>query len=62
VPALRLYDDVTRHDLAHALLDAVERIGSAQDYYRINHASPDQIRQLGELLADWLAGIGVTLG
>jgi hypothetical protein len=51
---------MTRTDISeaidiHRLLDGLERVGSTQDYYRLNHTTPDQRRRIVERLAETLA-------
>jgi hypothetical protein len=45
---------IDAHKLADAILDALERVGDRQDYYRLNHANKEQIDELKEFLRQWL--------
>lgn len=50
-----------RADIAHAIIDALERVGTAQDYYRLNHARPDQIGRLADMVAQWCREVGIPV-
>ncbi|NLI79707.1 MAG: hypothetical protein GX442_25095 [Candidatus Riflebacteria bacterium] len=49
----------------HRLLDRLEQIGTPQDYYRLNHTTPDQrrriVERLAEVLVPELQAIGVRI-
>ena len=50
---------VTRLEMSHAVLDALQAVGDSRDYYRINHLPYDQIFELSEVIAKWLEAHGV---
>ena len=52
---------VTRQDIAHAVLDALERVATPQEYYRINHIPPEEIAGLSLVLAEWLSRRGILV-
>ncbi len=61
---------MTRTDISdaieiHRLLDRLEQVGSSQDYYRLNHTTPDQrrriVERLAEVLVPELQAIGIRI-
>lgn len=50
---------LSRSAVAHAVLDALERVGAP--YYRVNHIPADQIGALADLVAGWLARQGIPV-
>jgi hypothetical protein len=52
---------MTRHDLRNAIVDALEKVCSRQDYYALNHATVQQLCELEDILVNWLQKIGLKL-
>ena len=50
---------LSRADVAHAVLDALERVGAS--YYRLNHAPAAQIGELADMVAGWLSRQGIPV-
>jgi len=53
---------MTRHAVRQTIqpwLDDIEqRVENTQEYYALNHATPQQLCELEDLLVDWLRKIG----
>jgi len=52
---------LTRQAVAHAIVDALERVGGLQDYYRLNHAHPEQLEELADLVSSWCRRVGIPI-
>ena len=52
-------------EVAHDVLDAIERYGDVHDYYTINHLSSEQIAKIGTKLSgpisDALKEVGIEI-
>lgn len=45
----------------HDLIDRLQERGNAQDYYRLNHVSADDVRILAQAVQTWLEFRGVKI-
>lgn len=51
---LMTHSDILEAIDIHRLLDRLERVGTIQDYYKLNHITPEQRRRIVERLAEAL--------
>lgn len=49
-------------EIPDLIIDALERQGDVQDYYRLNHVTPENKAELLALIKLWLSTISVETG
>jgi hypothetical protein len=52
---------MTRHDVRNAMIDAIEKVASKDEYYNINHITTDKMCILEDFLVDFLPTIGIKI-
>ena len=50
-----------KKDIAQTVIDALERVGNNQDYYRLNHVKGADIDRLAELVEQWARSVNVEI-
>ncbi|MBU1108619.1 MAG: hypothetical protein KKB51_18225 [Candidatus Riflebacteria bacterium] len=52
---------MTRHAIRNAMLDALEKVSTRDDYYAINHISTEKLCELEDFLVGFLPSIGIKV-